>query len=304
MLSGLVLREIPMKKPNFFLIGAPKCGTTSLAAWLGEHPQIFMSDPKEPWFFNTDVLRKSTETLSEYEAIFESAQPHHVAVGEASTCYLYSHQAVPNVLAYSPGAKFIIILRKPQEMAVSLHAQACRDYEDVRDFETAWRLQIERARGKKLPRLSGAPYTYYQYGERCRVGSQLTRVLDQVPRELLLVIFLEDVRLDPGREYDKVLKFLGVVGFRPMEFRVENSRWYFRSFLLKKTLNALSYAKRKAGLRSATGLLAPFYRLNIRNPGSSHPISGRMQKELDVYFREEILIVQTLLGRVPEEWLS
>jgi len=292
-----------MKKPNFFLIGAPKCGTTSLAAWLGEHPQIFMSDPKEPHFFNTDSTFRWTKSLPEYEAIFESARPHHVAVGEASTAYLGSREAVPNILVYSPGARFIVMLRKPQEMAVSLHAMACGEAEDVRDFETAWRLQAERARGRKLPRSCEAPDTY-QYGERCRVGSQLARVLDHVPKERLLAIFLEDVRLDPGSEYDKVLTFLDVAAFRPLEFKIENSRWHVRSIALKRMLRTLGNVKHRAGLRWNTGLQTLFYGLNTTNRRAPQRISSQLQGELDAYFREEILTVQRLIGRVPDGWLS
>ena len=59
------------RKPNLFLIGAPKCGTTSLASYLSDHPQIFVSDPKEPHFFNTDSENRKTWNWEEYEAIFK-----------------------------------------------------------------------------------------------------------------------------------------------------------------------------------------------------------------------------------------
>jgi len=86
-----------MKKPNFFILGAPKCGTTSLAMWLSEHPNIFMCPIKEPHYFNTDGLQR-IKTLEQYESLFTDAKPEHVAVGEASTHYLYSKEAVPRIL--------------------------------------------------------------------------------------------------------------------------------------------------------------------------------------------------------------
>lgn len=300
---ALVVLHMPTSKPNFFILGAPKCGTTSLAAWLREHPQVFMSDPKEPWFFNTDVLFRSTKTLSAYEAIFESAQPPHVAIGEASTCYLYSREAVTNILAYSPNARFIIMLRKPQEMAVSLHAQECINAEDVRDFETAWRLQPERAMGRKLPKSCEAPDTY-QYGERCRVGTQLSRVIDLVPNDRLLIIFLEDIRHDPAGEFDKILRFLRVSTFRPPEFRPENSRWRVRSMAFKRILNALGKIKHRLGLRWSTGLQTKLFDFNTTPESAPQPVSPQMQSELAAYFRDEIATVQRLTGRVPVEWLS
>src|SRR5262245_35065298 len=85
-----------MKKPTFFIIGAPKCGTTSLAAWLADHPDIFMSPTKEPHYFNTDHKRY-LNSLAGYEQLFEDATDRHSAVGEASVWYLYSANAVENI---------------------------------------------------------------------------------------------------------------------------------------------------------------------------------------------------------------
>ena len=111
-----------MKKPNFFIIGAPKCGTTSLANWLAEHPRVFFSDTKEPHFFCTDGYT-GVKTLKQYEKLFEDAKPHHLAVGEGSTHYLFSKVAVPNILVYNPDARFIVCLRNPVDMAPSLHSE-------------------------------------------------------------------------------------------------------------------------------------------------------------------------------------
>ena len=86
-----------MKKPNFFIIGAPKCGTTSLASWVSEHPSVYMSPLKEPDYFHAN---EKIGSLKEYEQLFEGAGPEHITVGEASVRYLYSQVAVPNILNY------------------------------------------------------------------------------------------------------------------------------------------------------------------------------------------------------------
>src|SRR4030042_1778226 len=93
-----------MKKPDFFIIGAPKGGTTSLAAWLADHPQVYMSSAKEPHFFNTDEPHHLSRSLSKYESLFEGAGIEHRAVGEASTGYLLSQVAVSNILNYNADA--------------------------------------------------------------------------------------------------------------------------------------------------------------------------------------------------------
>lgn len=71
-----------MKNPNFFIIGAPKCGTTALSEYLREHPQVFFSDPKELSFFNEDFTNRRTTSLEDYPYHFEEAKESHKAVGK------------------------------------------------------------------------------------------------------------------------------------------------------------------------------------------------------------------------------
>ena len=74
-----------MRKPNFFIVGAPKCGTTALSEYLREHPQVFMSRPKEPHHFATDMPRyRFTKNEADYLDLFSGADDSHTAIGEAS----------------------------------------------------------------------------------------------------------------------------------------------------------------------------------------------------------------------------
>ena len=138
-----------MKSPNFFLIGAPKCGTTSLSAWLAQHDDVFMCVPKEPSFFCTDIeVRRAARNWQEYLGLFKGAGQAR-AVGEASTGYLRSRVAVPAILQWLPSARFVICLRNPVEMIASVHAQMVRGVrEDVRDLGAA--LALEPARSGTL----------------------------------------------------------------------------------------------------------------------------------------------------------
>ena len=164
-----------MIKPNFFIIGAPKCGTTSLASWLAEHPEIYFSPTKEPHYFNTDH-RRFLNSLQGYERLFAGATVQHRAVGEASVWYMYSAAAVANILDYAGEAKFIVMLRNPIEMAPSLHEELVfTGREDVKEFAEAWSLQDVRRNGQKLPPMVWEP-KYVQYGDLCSLGVQLDRV--------------------------------------------------------------------------------------------------------------------------------
>src|SRR5665213_3487944 len=138
--------------PDFFIIGAPKCGTTALYHYLSEHPEVHMSSPKEPHFFSRDLpLSRIVRTAEEYAALFSEA-PTDAVTGEGSTWYLFSEVAVPEILSLRPDARFVVILRNPVHAVQSLHAQLfIGSSEDLFDFESAWRAQEDRAHGNRLP---------------------------------------------------------------------------------------------------------------------------------------------------------
>ena len=145
-----------MRKPDFFLIGAPKCGTTALATYLSEHPNILLSDPKEPQYFCKDLKWYGNPVKSDEDYLrrfFPGLEGSPAAiVGEASSLYLYSKVAVPNILSFQPEAKFIVMLRNPVEMAYSLHSMLCfQGEEDEKDFLKAWHLQDQRRAGRFIP---------------------------------------------------------------------------------------------------------------------------------------------------------
>ena len=145
-----------MKKPNFFIIGAPKCGTTSLAIWLSSNPQVFMPAAKELHHFNTDDNHIITPNRVIYEQFFIGATQRHKAVGEASVWYLHSNVAVSNIEVYSPNSKYIVCLRNPVDMAYSLHEQHIfNGNEHILSFENAWRMNEKRLKGDAVIRCRG-----------------------------------------------------------------------------------------------------------------------------------------------------
>src|SRR4051812_4112884 len=85
-------------EPTFMIVGAPKCGTTALYEYLQTHPQIFISNPKEPLFYAEDLgAHRNVFSRGEYEKLFSTAGPQHLAIGEASAWYLHSSVALPTV---------------------------------------------------------------------------------------------------------------------------------------------------------------------------------------------------------------
>jgi len=291
-----------MIKPNFFIIGAPKCGTTSLAAWLAEHPDIYMSPTKEPHFFNTDH-RRFLSSIEGYERLFEGATSRHAAVGEASVWYMYSAEAVRNILDYNPDAKFIVMLRNPIDMAPSLHEELVfTGREDVTDFATAWGLQEARRTGAQLPRMAWEP-KYLQYGDLCSLGAQLDRVLESVQRHRVKQVFLDDLKVDPQRIYREVLGFLGVADDGRSDFRALNQakarRW---PALLKLSFAAIT-VKKALGVEGGLGLWRHVDNAN-RVDRTRKPIDAKMRSMLRDYFRADIGQLARLTGRDLAAWLA
>ena len=113
--------------PDFFIIGAPKSGTTSLSEYLRAHPGIFFSQPKEPFFYSEDYTHPGRiSRRGDYLALFAGAPPGAL-LGEGSTWYLRSAVAVPRILQDNPDARFIVMLREPLAMLRSLHAHQLRE---------------------------------------------------------------------------------------------------------------------------------------------------------------------------------
>ena len=205
-----------MRLPDFFIAGAPKCGTTALYAYLRGHPQVFMPGKKEPHFFGTDLdAPYFVRDAAAYEALFTGARPDQ-RVGEASVWYLYSTRAAAEIEAAAPGAQFIVMLRNPVEMVYSYHGQRLYNgTENESEFESALRLEPERRQGLRLPPHLGHAHGL-MYSRIARYGEQLERLFAQVGRERVKVLLYDDFRARTGEVFGEVLRFLRVDdGYRP-----------------------------------------------------------------------------------------
>ncbi len=139
--------------PDFFVVGAPRCGTTAISKYLSRNPHICFSRPKEPHFFSITLHETPDADLhSDYlELFFPHCSGDYQATGEGSVSYLYYPEAIRRIQQLNPQARFIVMARNPVDMIHSYHARllAILD-EDVEDFATAWGLQEARARGEQL----------------------------------------------------------------------------------------------------------------------------------------------------------
>lgn len=293
-----------MKKPNFFILGGPKCGTTSLAAWLAEHDRIFVSPRKEPHFFNDDTFhRRTILSLDDYEKLFANASDRHIAVGEASTGYAFSRTAVPNILAYAPEARFILCVRNPITMAPSLHQQRIFGGEEpLIEFGDAWRAQFPKRARSSIPNGHFDPEVY-AYGAFCQMGAQLERLYSLVPREKVLVIFAEDMQSDPKREYLRVLHHLGVPDDERTDFPMLNRAKERKLLWVRQVALRLRSLKHQLGIKRKFGFLSGVEKWNKRERARSE-LSSDMTAELRAFFAEDIATLSALTSRNLDHWLQ
>lgn len=149
-----------MKVPNFFIVGAPKSGTTSMYHYIKEHPNVYMSDVKEPHYFSKDMVGLPTHEYSreEYLNLFEDVNDHHRIVGESSTEYLISTEGLEHIRSFNPSAKILVMLRNPVDLVHAWHHQMLKQgVENVTDFQEAWNLQEARSKGEQIPNTCAKP---------------------------------------------------------------------------------------------------------------------------------------------------
>jgi hypothetical protein len=298
-----------MTVPNFFIVGAPKCGTTALTEYLRGHPAVFLSRPKEPHYFATDLPgTRYVTTLDDYLRLFAACKPAHKAVGEASVWYLYSKEAIRRIHDFNPDARLIVMLRNPLDMIPSLHGHMLFAFnEDRADLDEAWRLQEQRNRGEALPAKCFEP-KLLQYAEIGCLGTQVERLLSVFPREQVHFVLFDDWVADPGRSYRAVLDFLGLpddkrTRFPPVNVQKRHRFPMLGSLLLRPPLPARAVWRK---LRALTGPkislpVETLIRLNSKaNP--TVPVHHDIIQLMNTRFKPDIVGLETILERKLTHW--
>ncbi len=124
--------------PNLFIVGAGRAGTTSLWHYLGRHPDIFMAEIKEPYFFTEELptFQPAVTTEDEYLRLFAGARGARW-IGEATPTYLRDPKAPGKIHAVSPEARILVLVRDPIDRAWSSYWHARRYGVEKRPFDEA-----------------------------------------------------------------------------------------------------------------------------------------------------------------------
>jgi hypothetical protein len=218
----------PRALPDALIIGAMKCGTSSLHGYLEQHPGVIAPLRKEVHYFDgADYARGEAW----YRAHFGRAGA--AGLNFESSPYYLCHPAVPGrVASLLPEAKLIVLLRDPVKRAYSHYWHERSKGREKLSFEDAIATEPGRvgdaalrlARGEIVRSEAHLRHTYL---ERGRYAEQLERWLRHFPRERLLCLRFEDFVRDPQRGLDESLRFLGLPAMhRPVQFEARNSRQY------------------------------------------------------------------------------
>ena len=302
-------------KPNTFIIGAPKCGTSALAHYLSTHPNVFFSNPKEIFYWCKDFASLKHElgikNIEDYLRLFRDADPErHLVIAEGSTRYLRSENAVRNLLEFNKDSKFIAMVRNPIELAHAYHMEQCYSmHEDIDDFGQAWRMQEQRKLGTNIPKGCREP-AFLQYKEVASLGTQIKRLLETVPKEQVLVLVFDDLKTDVSGLYSETLEFLELPNDNKTEFEIVNSAHAHRYQWLAKLILTPPAPLEDAVLRMRRCLWEqrfPFVetikaRLNKKQQRTKIP--DKLRLEMQDVFKEEIDLLSKLLDRDLSCWTS
>jgi Sulfotransferase family len=297
--------------PDFFVIGAPKAGTTALHVALAQHPSLFMSRVKEPKFFLTDgpppggrgpgdaaTYRKYVWRRADYEALFDAA-PQGSLRGESTTLYLRNAEACRRIREMVPDARLIAVLRDPVDRAHSnwthLHSAGLEPEADFR-----------RACAQEERRMAAGWAQFWRYIGQGKYGEQLSDLYSLFPREQVLLLMYRDLRERPIEALDQVCDFLGVATGAVTELPAENVTAQASHSLINRVLRTVvrhggTVDDRLPGpMRRAVSGRAE--RLLQREQGLRKPLTTAERAELIPHFEADIELLESITGRSFDHW--
>ncbi len=192
---------------SFLVAGVQRGGTTSLDAWLRQHPSVCMANRKEVHFFDSDDHFRSPPDYRGYHRLFSPRED--ALCGESTPIYLYWADAARRIWQYSPLMRLIVLLRCPAEWAWSHWRLERSRGAEALAFSEAIRQESERSRAA-LP----AQHRVFSYTDRGFYGEQIRRLRRFFPDEQLLFVKSENFFADPQRELDRICGFLGIGSMR------------------------------------------------------------------------------------------
>jgi len=219
-------------KPYFYIVGAQKCGTTSLYKYLIQHPCVLSAKEKEVHFFSDKFDKGYSWYAKQFPSLFSKYShflscPQGAITGEATPYYIFHPHAARRIHAWTPNARIIMMLRNPVDRAFSHYRYHVKlgveelSFSDAIDAEPT-RLAGEFEKMQSDENYQSENYKLYSYLKRGIYIEQLTPWFELFPKEQILVIQSEEFFSDPKLSFNKTLEFLKLSQYEISSFKKFN----------------------------------------------------------------------------------
>lgn len=285
--------------PNLFIIGAMKSGTTSLHEYLNEHPDIFMSEVKEPGYFAEELNLDKGEDW--YLSLFKGAGDAQI-IGESSTHYSKypAHKNVAERIAgFSPDARLVYVMRDPIERALSQYWFS---------IDSSARRPVGNIYMERRPILTAFKEDN-SFTDFSDYALQLRQYLDYFPLDKIYTLTFESLISEPALETNKLLLWLGVTGC--IENDIFEKRWNSTS---EKIVSIKGFGLlQKLRCSGAWDMISPLVPRSLRKVGTSLAVGDtekdQAKEEQAINYLRPILQERTkklteLLGKEFPEWVT
>lgn len=313
------------KEPNFFVVGAAKCGTTTLYDFLEQHPDVYMSPIKEPHFFCSDIRIENfseeykkyvnsrginiheyvegdmskkyweyyIDDIDTYLKLFKNVN-NQKAIGEISNGYLFSSVSAHEIKKKYPEAKIVMILRNPISRAYSHYLANVRDGRTILSF----RDEIENDL-KKLRKGWCISHCYIEMG---MYYEQVKRFLDVFPKEQVLIFLNDDLKNNASEVGKKLFRFIEVDEQASINYsKKQNEAKLPKSAGLIKFLTQ-SGIKRKI-FRALPEIIQTKIKPLFFKTGDIPKMSDQDKNWLITIFKEDLEKTQLLINRDLTNWM-
>jgi hypothetical protein len=287
-------------KVDFFIVGAPKAGTTSLYHYLSAHPQVEMSRQKETDYFSDKAIHEQgmyyaknrINTLDKYDSLF--VQKESVVYGEASVSYLFYENVAEDIKKYNPNAKIIIMLRNPIERAFSHYLMDYRLGLISDSFENVL---------AKKSKHKNAHLFYQQYIEVSKYSRQIQRYLDFFEKDNILFIDYEDFKKNVSKTVFHVYSFLNISTGFTADINTKHNTFIMPKNKVIRLIYSFVF------LRKLLTFLLPTYlvkniRLLLFKSDKKPELLKETRIQLRKIFNEDIKNLEEVLSKDYSKWIK
>ena len=293
------------RMPNLFIIGAAKAGTTALYDYLTQHPQVFLSQAKEPMFFSREEYY--ARGLDWYEDRYFKGAENYPVRAEATPHYLYwSKKVAPRIKeVYGDNpVKFIVSFRDPVSRAYSWYWNMVREGREDLDFDEALRLEECRLKQNRYE-LYQLGSMMYGYSAGSRYASLLQPYLELFSLEDFFFVFQDDLKSRVNETCEELFKFLGIEPSIQLNTSNSNPAAMPRSRLFHRALRQRSLFKESIKLfmppRARRILKSKLVQINLKETPYV-PLDRQLAHEFRLNYRTEIEQLEKITGRELSSW--